>query len=392
MQRRFHRNLGLVVAIACGGCSEADPQTPSPPDFAGPLQGGEPPGVEGQTEGQSPPAGGAPESDVGSSAQEASPESGTPDGLTNSDSEQIDSEQIDGAGLSNGSGDEAPSATEATESGPGAESEPAAQGEPEPAPPDDSSIERGSAGCGRASGIPDATLIANSWTAFPAGYDGSTPFPLVFAFHGAGRTNVEMRTIDSRTVDSALEEGYVVAFMQSAGSGWDVGADYPRFNAALAQIHDELCVDTELLFAFGHSSGAQFIVQMLGDARARESRFTGVVPVASSRYFNPAWPPVPTLVIHGLRDSVRGGDQSGARDVVQYTESNQCTGGSSALGIAGCESFQESLPVAPGCVSFDGCAAPTLFCNHDDPNYQDTNHGWPCFANQQIFEFFESLR
>jgi hypothetical protein len=81
---------------------------------------------------------------------------------------------------------------------------------------------------------------------------------------------------------------------------------------------------------------------------------------------------------------------------VQYTQSNQCTGGTQPLGVPGCASLAGGIAVDPGCVQYVGCAAPTLFCNHDDPNYVDngtpTNHGWPCFANSQIFTFFESVR
>jgi hypothetical protein len=130
---------------------------------------------------------------------------------------------------------------------------------------------------------------------------------------------------------------------------------------------------------------------MLGNQSARDTRFTGVVPVASSLGNDPAWSPVPTLVIHGLNDNQRAGDEDGARDLVQYTRSNQCGNAATPIDVAGCSSLQGGVPVNPGCVQLD-CAAPTFFCNHDDPNYQDTNHGWPCFANQQILEFFESLR
>lgn len=61
-----------------------------------------------------------------------------------------------------------------------------------------------------------------------------------------------------------------------------------------------------------------------------------------------------------------------------------------------CPSIANGATVNPGCIEYAGCAAPTLFCNHDDPNYiqngAPTNHGWPCFANERIFQFFESLR
>jgi polyhydroxybutyrate depolymerase len=253
-----------------------------------------------------------------------------------------------------------------------------------------------SAGCGRAAGIPANVNVPNTWVEFPPNYNGSTPVPLLFAFHGANRTNIEMRTEDSRSVDSVLENNYVVAYMKSAGNAWDLGTDYPRFEAVLDQMLRDYCVDTGALFAMGHSSGAQFIAQMLGDNRARETRFAGVVPVSSSRFGNPAWDPVPTMLIHGMNDTARPNDRSGAVDITQYTESNRCSTAMTGRAVPTCPSLAMGAAVNAGCVEYNGCSAPTVFCNHNDPNYlengQPTNHGWPCFANQQIFEFLESVR
>ncbi|HTV20471.1 MAG TPA: hypothetical protein VMG12_17425 [Polyangiaceae bacterium] len=252
-----------------------------------------------------------------------------------------------------------------------------------------------SAGCGSTT-IPGADDVENVKLFPPPGYDGTRPTPLVFGFHGAGRTNVQQRMDDSRTVGSDLENNYIVAYMKSAGNAWDLNTDYPRFEAALERIEAITCVDTSALFAFGHSSGAQFIVQMLGNQNTRETRFAAVAPVSSSDYGNPAWSPVPTLLIHGLNDTQRPGDNNGAQDISQYAESNQCSGGTTPLNVPSCNSLAGGVAVNAGCVQYNGCAAPTLFCNHNDPNYLDngnpTNHGWPCFANSQIFQFFESQR
>ncbi len=263
----------------------------------------------------------------------------------------------------------------------------------EPAP----SGSTASAGCGRTQGAPAGYQIPNAIVTFPQGYDGSTPVPLLFAFHGANRTNEDMQLRDSQTVGSPLERNYVMAFLKSAGTAWDLNADYPRFEAALAQLESELCIDTAHLFAMGHSSGAQFIVQMLGNAQTREDRFAAVAPVSSSLFNNEPWNPVPTLLIHGLNDTARPNDLNGAQDISQYARANQCSGTTTPLNIGTCSSIAQGNPaVNPGCVSYDGCGATTVFCNHDDPNYLDngnpTNHGWPCFANQQIFDFLEATR
>jgi len=244
--------------------------------------------------------------------------------------------------------------------------------------------------------VPTNPNIANTIVTFPDGYDGSTPVPLLFAFHGAGRTNLQMRMDDSRTVGSTLEKTYAVAYMKSAGNAWDLNTDYPRFEAALAQMLGQFCIDTAHLFAMGHSSGAQFIASML--ANRAERRFAGVVPVSSNR-IGPTWAPVPAMLIHGLMDSERPNDSSGAIDITQYAESNQCSGGTTPVDVPSCTSLAQGATVNAGCVQYNGCAAPTIFCNHNDPNYIDgarnnlaTNHGWPCFANSEIFRFLESVR
>ncbi len=367
MKSRLWTSSLALATVFSAGCSE-DSGTQGPP--AGAASGFEVPSAGGSSSMREEEPGGDSESQA--PAGEETPVA--PDGAPSS-AEQVEVGGLDPSEGSDGAGE-----------GAGEPSEPEPEGATEP--PEVVA----SAGCGQSEGVPENLAIDGIILAFPPDYDGSTPFPLAFGFHGAGRTNEEMRSIDARTVGTALEENYVLAFMKSAGNAWNLGADLPRFNAALAQIHSQVCVEQERLFAFGHSSGAQFIQQLLGDERARETRFTGVVPVASSRGNDPAWSPVPTLVIHGLNDNQRGGDENGALDLVQYTQSNQCESTATPLDVPSCASFQGGAAVDPGCVQFEGCAAPTQFCNHDDPNYQNTNHGWPCFANQQIFNFFESLR
>ncbi len=47
--------------------------------------------------------------------------------------------------------------------------------------------------------------------------------------------------------------------------------------------------------------------------------------------------------------------------------------------------------VSPGCVSYQGCQQPTIWCSHNDPAYSNTNHGWPCFATKAMYDFFTAL-
>lgn len=382
----------LVAALACS--SEAADEGATVPAFAGSL----------------PPRGTTPSSPAALPAPAGAPTpTGTP--TPNDEATQVTdlapapdtAEAAANAPSANGTpaGDEEPAspapAEPAQPTEPG-QTPPPQTPQPQPQPP---AATEASAGCGVAQGLPASPITIadpNAVVTFPPGYDGNTPFPIVFAFHGANRTNVEMRMQDSRTPGSALENNYIMAFVKSQGTAWDLGTDYPRFQRLVTQLTNERCIDTGHIFAMGHSSGAQFIAAMLGDGRARESRFAAVAPVSSNNLNNPAWTPVPTLLIHGLLDAERPNDPNGAQDILQYAQANQCSGGRQPVDIGTCASIADAngTTVNPGCQSFNGCAQATLFCNHNDPNYlqngNPTNHGWPCFANAEIFAFFEATR
>jgi polyhydroxybutyrate depolymerase len=374
------RPTGVALSfslMALGGCSDAESDGPDGPRFTG--AGAPVNATPGNTAGTGAPGNGAP---APSNGAPSSP-SPTPAG----------NEQPPVAGGIDTSG-AAPAGMVGGTPAPGASGTPAAEqpGAQTPVP----ATAEASAGCGLSPGIPQNVAIDSTIMTFPPDYDGSTPVPIVFAFHGANRTNLQQQMEDSRTVDSELERNYVMAFVKSAGTAWNLATDYPRFQAIRSQILAQFCIDTEHVFAFGHSSGAQFIAQMLGSPSTRETGFAAIAPVSSSLFPNPAWSPVPTLLIHGLNDTQRPNDLNGAQDISQYAASNQCSGSTTPLAVSTCNSIANNTAVNPGCVQYDGCAAPTLFCNHNDPNYLDngtpTNHGWPCFANAEIFQFFESQR
>ena len=62
--------------------------------------------------------------------------------------------------------------------------------------------------------------------------------------------------------------------------------------------------------------------------------------------------------------------------------------------VASCNSLFDGKPVNPGCISYQGCSEPTIWCSHNDNIYNLTDgheHGWPCFANSAIADFFLSL-
>lgn len=254
-----------------------------------------------------------------------------------------------------------------------------------------------SAGCTKQSA---QVTIPNSRVGLPSGYNGKDPVPVVIAFHAAGNDN---SSIEGTFKSSDLAKKYLMVYPNSTSAttsnktGWNMQADKSRYLDVKAAILSDACVDENRIYATGHSSGAQFVVQLLcsGDAD-----FDGIAPVASSVYCQ-KWKngPVPALIIHGVKDEERTkyglNDGDGKKDLQPYLTSNLCQMTSTPFDpdTSRCNNVQgiDGKPFNDGCVEFSGCAVKTRWCNHNDPQYGTSNHGIPCFGVRAIYDFFESL-
>jgi poly(3-hydroxybutyrate) depolymerase len=245
-----------------------------------------------------------------------------------------------------------------------------------------------SAGCGKA-GRPagGVVTVANDHIYnFPTSYNGTTPMPLLIAFHANGNLNTQLQTLTNST---RLDTGFVRAFPKSVGAGWVLNTDAPRITAMYNDLLASYCIDTSRAFLTGHSSGAQMVVQMLC-VPAGEKRFKAVAPVAASKYCNMI-SPIPAMYIQGMRDAMRGGGNG--IDVVNFfTASNGCMSTTTPdTAVPTCNSTLDRQLVTPGCVTYQGCSQPTVWCSHNDNSYNTTDgnmHGWPCFASNAMADFF----
>jgi poly(3-hydroxybutyrate) depolymerase len=232
-------------------------------------------------------------------------------------------------------------------------------------------------------------MVANDHLyTFPEGYDGKTPMPLLLAFHANGNPNTQLLNLTNGT---GLETAFVRAFPKSVAAGWEINTDAPRVTTIYNDLLANYCVDTGRVFATGHSSGAQMVVQMLC-AAGGERRFKAVAPVAASKYCDKV-APLPVMYIQGQKDAGRG--NSNGIDVVNvFSSSNTCGATTAPYAVATCNSTLDKQPVTPGCVSYQGCSQPTVWCSHNDNSYNLTDgnmHGWPCFASVAMYNFFTSL-
>jgi polyhydroxybutyrate depolymerase len=257
-----------------------------------------------------------------------------------------------------------------------------------------------SAGCAKAGGRPAAGAISvpdKHYLTFPESYDGTRPYPVLMAFHGCGQGNRGTKLEDTEwirlTDDTPFETEYVraVPISESTGGCWSYNTDVSRVKAMFDDLKQDHCVDTSRIFATGHSSGAQFVVQILLQSHTSDAEhlgFKAVAPVAASDY-GPMKGPIPVMYIQGKMDAERG-NGDGHETVEKFRAANSCGNTSQPYApVMGCQSG--ATAVNPGCVSYDGCQAPTVWCSHNDPQYGTSMHGVPCFGVQAMYDFFQTF-
>ena len=124
------------------------------------------------------------------------------------------------------------------------------------------------------------------YLAFPESYDGSEPYPVLIGFHGCGGVNRGTSADDTEwmrlTEASAFASDYVRAVPLSADGGgcWSYDTDIARIKAMYDELLESYCVDTSRVFATGHSSGAQMIVQILLQSHVGDAEHLGFAAVA----------------------------------------------------------------------------------------------------------------
>jgi poly(3-hydroxybutyrate) depolymerase len=214
----------------------------------------------------------------------------------------------------------------------------------------------------------------------PDGYDGSKPVPLVFAFHGRARSHQLLHDVDGSYLAEQLGPKYAVAYVKSVGQGFDLPRERSDnlqiFDALYAHLLAHYCIDSEQVFAIGHSSGALFSEIL---ACERSPLLRGIGAVAGAMVLPECHGRSAALLVHGERDAVVSVSRGRyARD--RFLHANGCSQQSSPVGTA-------------GCVRYAGCEAslPVEWCEHAEPTYENTNHGWPSFASAEIARFLGTL-
>ena len=251
-----------------------------------------------------------------------------------------------------------------------------------------------SAGCGKtnpqlgSSGSPLTVSGHKYYVKLPTGYDASKPFPVLFMFNPTGNP-ITWAEQNAGYESNGAKAGAIRVYPHPASeaSGWGAG-DVAFFMPLYDQITTNFCVDKARVFAAGESSGGDFS-SILGCEHADKLR--AIAPCATKDVG--AYPlnattrrcagQVTAIVIHGKNDNVVG-PANGPKTRDFYVALNHC--GATTQPVPDYTSAQSN------CVQYQGCDAgfPVYWCQHTDPNYSNTNHGWPAFAANMTWGVFSS--
>jgi poly(3-hydroxybutyrate) depolymerase len=245
----------------------------------------------------------------------------------------------------------------------------------------------GCGGSGAPTGVQQRTLQSGGVDrtyilSVPDDYDSDTAYPTVFAWHG--RTSNASQARSYFGVESASAGAAIVVYPDglpqaalNGDTGWSLIADGPDvdfFDALLASLDSEYCIDPLRIFSTGHSMGGYFSNTL---ACARGGIIRAIAPVAGGGPFGQCLGvPVAAWITHGTEDAV-----------VPFTQGE----GSHVYwrDLAGCD--EATTPVEPApCEAHPGCSdTPVVWCPHSETAF--AGHGWPAWAGGAIWSFFAAL-
>ncbi len=250
----------------------------------------------------------------------------------------------------------------------------------------------------------------------PAGYDPSTPAPVVFALHGGFGSAEITENQTTKFNPIAQREGVIMVYPEGVPKNpggrsdvakirtWNAGGccgyateqgvdDVGFLVRALDVVERGSCVDRRRVFATGMSNGAMMSYRLACEA---SERFTAVAAVAGLLTFPECAPPrpVPLLHIHGEKDPnvpIIGGEGCGPGEVGESTPLSEIVSKWSALHACSGEvetslEREDVVCEVQGDCEVEVCLLP------------EGNHTWPggvpreprvpgCSGGQQVLSF-----
>jgi polyhydroxybutyrate depolymerase len=231
-------------------------------------------------------------------------------------------------------------------------------------------------------------------------YDGVTPQPAIFTLHGTGTTAQEYLGSGYGDMRKGIAGRAIIVGLQGLSrngqTGWagnsDSGieqVDFDFFDAVVALLKANYCVDPGRIFATGHSAGAMFSNQ-LGCQRSNVLR--GVGPFAGGGPSGKCGGKVAAFIGHNPNETLVVWSTMGWPTVQFWTKQNGC-------------SDPGAMPTAPypgdgttgnprPCKTFAGCDPnyPVMLCLYQYSDQWDGNHAFPVeWGGTAVTDFFLGL-
>ena len=253
----------------------------------------------------------------------------------------------------------------------------------------------GSRGCGAAGAVakpgPVSDLVVSVGAvkrtyalSVPTGYDAYRAYPLVFNFHSGGRTGASAR--DYFAFESFAGDKAIFVYPDGEKGNWDLDTtaaqnkDVAFFDALLADVEANLCVDTTRVFATGSSMGAYLTNQLgcrRGDVLRAIAPHAGGGPWETGGKYDGdghlicAQKAPAAMVFIGLADTSVNPTE-GEKSITHWSWANGCK--------------LQTTPSAPSpCVAFQGCGKPVVSCKIPGVGHKIWNDGpkatWNFFAS-----------
>ena len=193
--------------------------------------------------------------------------------------------------------------------------------------------------------------------------------------------------------EQAADDGAIIVYPAGVSNGssftWsnsgdsaDALRDYEFFDVMYQELTTKYCVDTDKVYAAGHSLGAWFTNSL---ACARGDVLRGVTTLGGARSTGTCTGPTAVMQWHNPDDNLASfASGEAARD--DFVEQNQCS--------------DVSVPVEPSwgnCVEYQGCLedAPTVWCPHgvdiDEYSGEYYPHTWPKAVGADMWDFLQGL-
>ena len=230
-----------------------------------------------------------------------------------------------------------------------------------------------SAGCGKEP-MPDTSITVTGMRAsyvldLPQPYDKARAYPVIMAFRPAGSGVDGFRGALGLTAVASSSAIVVYPNCLNDAATWDVQRDSLLFDALLAKLETNYCVDRERIFAIGHAAGALF-VNGLGCFRGDKLR--AIAPLSSAPPPGACIGAPAAWIAQGIQDPMLGLGRAN-RDF--WVAQNACNP-------------RLSTPVTPTpCVEYASCDAssPVRYCEHSG------DASLASFAGPGAFDFFAGL-